>query len=739
MNTSALVKVCLCVLALSCTAAIDGSGAMPPSPKQEGLLAEPLPLEVTAETANPARDVVFPPPGTHQVPKGDTVVLQGRRRGAPDCPPAWSGDVTGGPSFAVTVVMDSAKRAAAAFDGGCVPSAGRDAFAAPDKGALHAFLGSGDLYGWFSMNRSRPGYGAGITHMVSGEYPYAPVFMRPDLNFEHIMNGCAADAWRAQDTPRKDPMELRLPSPSRVEIRWPAQTSTWKLDCVMRYAFTGRNAVDMEFEVTPRADEAPRGYLVFMWASYMHTVADRNLNFPGVRNGVEGWTEFGGGASGGGTVGPVGQADVAWEEGADMMNLAVRPDVHFTEPFYYGLVDGDQDWETTGDAMAFIMMFDSREDTRFAVWNWGDDRHSTAWDWQFVLRNPEVGKTYRHRSRLVYKKFQGQEDVLAEYRSWQRAEASQNAPEAVELRPFPAVFAPGENGYSALARADKIAEAEPERAPAAYRRLLRTDIYRETAAERINQYFDRKGDLAGLAAEWESIAAQRGCGALPWSRLGEARLGGGETAKAAEAFAHGLEQDAGDRRCLVGRASVELLEGRIDSGLAMLDRLVAEDADNAHPAGTTCAYAAKAHAGAGRRDVAVQLYRRAVAYWPEDLGFRLQLGELHQSMGSLAEALEEYRAVVAEAPESPKSSARMDAILETRGDQAARVEEWRRLAAAHPEAATPLLHLGLALEVSGDRAGAREALERALKINPALAEAQGALGRLDNAAGDGKP
>jgi hypothetical protein len=90
-------------------------------------------------------------------------------------------------------------------------------------------------------------------------------------------------------------------------------------------------------------------------------------------------------------------------------------------------------------------------------------------------------------------------------------------------------------------------------------------------------------------------------------------------------------------------------------------------------------------------------------------------------------------------PEAFHSAQRIDAIYERLNDPVGRLGAWREIVEAHPGAALPLLHLGLALEVSGDRAGAREALERALKINPALAEAQGALGRLDNAAGDGKP
>ena len=735
MNRPMLHKACACGLAVLGIFTVSASADVPP-PQEQLRWQNPVSLEVAAEGADSPKAIVFPPPGMHQVSKGDVVVLQGRRKGEPDCPPVWSGDVTGGPSFAVPVTMDSTKRVTAAFNGDCAAPGGPDAFAAPDAGALHVFLGSGSLYGWFSVNRARQGVGAGITHLVSGEFPYAPVFMRPNLNFEHIMSGRVADAWRAQNTPRTDPMEVRILSPSCIEIRCPAQSSAWRLDCLMRYAYSGQHAIDMEFEVTPRANEAPLGSLVFMWASYMHAVMNRNLIFPGIRDGVEGWTEFGGGPSGGGTIGGVGQPDVKWEKGADALNLAVQPSIHFTEPVYYGLVDGDQDWETADDAMAFIMMFDSPENTRFAVWNWGDDLHSTAWDWQYVLRNPEVGRTYKHRARLVYKRFQDREDVLAEYRSWQGAKAALDGSEAATLQPFPVLFAPGENGYSPLLRADKMLESDPRLALAAYRRLLNSDADREMAAERINTWFEKKGDPAGLAAEWENITAQNISGPLPWSQLGMARLRNGEMERAVAAFGRGLELNAKDQRCRLGLTSVDLLEGRIEAGLPMLDSLVAENPCNAQQAGTACAEAAKAHAQAGRRDVAVQLYRRAMAYRPEDLGFRLQLGGLYQSMDKPTEALEQYRSIVAASPEAPYTSQLMDTVYARQGDVAGRLKEWQTLVDAHPDACIPRWHLGMALEISGDPAGAEAAYRVVLGRCPQRHEPKIWLGALIAGNGD---
>jgi tetratricopeptide (TPR) repeat protein len=179
--------------------------------------------------------------------------------------------------------------------------------------------------------------------------------------------------------------------------------------------------------------------------------------------------------------------------------------------------------------------------------------------------------------------------------------------------------------------------------------------------------------------------------------------------------------------------------GRIEQGMAQIDRAVGAAAYLSAQAATTCAEAAEARVKAGDNAAAVVLYAKAKSLGPLNLLSSVRLGDLREAEGDYPGALGEFRAVVGGAPEAFHSAQRIDAIYERLNDPVGRLGAWREIVEAHPGMALPLLHLGLALEASGDRAGAREALERALKINPALAEAQGALGRLDNAAGDGKP
>jgi hypothetical protein len=88
------------------------------------------------------------------------------------------------------------------------------------------------------------------------------------------------------------------------------------------------------------------------------------------------------------------------------------------------LVDGDGDPGTQDDTMAYVMMFDQSETIRFALWNFiknvaGErDPHSPAWDWQFVVRNPEPGRTYSYRARVLYVPFVDEEQIKRHYEDW---------------------------------------------------------------------------------------------------------------------------------------------------------------------------------------------------------------------------------------------------------------------------------------------------------------------------------
>ena len=276
--------------------------------------------------------------------------------------------------------------------------------------------------------------GAGFRPLVHTAFPHQNLY-RDDavgLNFEHILNGVAADRDINRFTPRLDPQSLVSHADNEASIIHRVGDSTWQIDSEMRYVLREENAIDMTFTVTLHEDRFPLGYVAFMWASYMNRTRERRIHLYGEKDGCEGWISFGDAKEESaegfetGTVSAVGVPDLPYEREADTLNILEDPAKKFLLPFYYGLVDGDGNLDTVDDTMVYIMMFDQVDSIRFAMWNFirttggKSDPHSPAWDWQFAIRSPIVDQPYGYRARMVYKPFAGREDVVAEYEQWNR-------------------------------------------------------------------------------------------------------------------------------------------------------------------------------------------------------------------------------------------------------------------------------------------------------------------------------
>jgi hypothetical protein len=125
----------------------------------------------------------------------------------------------------------------------------------------------------------------------------------------------------------------------------------------------------------------------------------------------------------GGVIPAIGAADLQWDAADFGLNLATHPTLRFELPLYYGLLDGDGDFETTEDTMAYVLMFDRTEPIRLAMWNCAlgegrTDPRRPAWDWQFVIRQPRCGEWYGYRARVEYFPFADPADILRRYRVW---------------------------------------------------------------------------------------------------------------------------------------------------------------------------------------------------------------------------------------------------------------------------------------------------------------------------------
>ena len=271
--------------------------------------------------------------------------------------------------------------------------------------------------------------GSGFNPLILKSYPGANLY-RDDavgMNFEHIFNGANEEREISMFTPRKDPCSPREIGKSRYEIYWPSEGSTWGMTARMIYDLSTENQIDLVFGCTPEVDLYPQGFAAMMWASYMNRALDRKIHFWGTEGDRTGWVAFGEGTGKDievGTVSHTAQADLPYEKEAQTLNLIEDPTKKFITPFYYGLIDGDHDLQTTGDTLLYLVLFDQTDPIRFAMWNFftsenGDpDTHSPAWDWQYVIRDPKIGEDYGYRARVVVKPFIGTEQIWEEYRRW---------------------------------------------------------------------------------------------------------------------------------------------------------------------------------------------------------------------------------------------------------------------------------------------------------------------------------
>lgn len=298
--------------------------------------------------------------------------------------------------------------------------------------ANEVFLSNADLSGWLLDNEGNAKRDGGGFNLLSHRLYPGKSFYRADhvgLNFEHIFNGAAADAAISMFTPRRETNALVKMSAQQARLHWPADASSWGVDCNMTYTFVEPDAIDMEFSAVPTREAWPHGYLAFMWASYMKRTVERPIHFWGTAGGEEGWQQFGETTSDvqgfeTGTLAAKGVEPLPYDPESKSLNIIEHPTKRFVLPFYYGLIDGDQDLATKDDTFACILMFNQIEPIRFALWNFIKDKsdkpdpHSPAWDWQYVIRDPKVGQIYGYRMRVVVTPFTNPEDVLARYRTW---------------------------------------------------------------------------------------------------------------------------------------------------------------------------------------------------------------------------------------------------------------------------------------------------------------------------------
>ncbi|MCC7046115.1 MAG: tetratricopeptide repeat protein [Alphaproteobacteria bacterium] len=137
---------------------------------------------------------------------------------------------------------------------------------------------------------------------------------------------------------------------------------------------------------------------------------------------------------------------------------------------------------------------------------------------------------------------------------------------------------------------------------------------------------------------------------------------------------------------------------------------------------------------AGRLDMAIELFRRAVAVVPDFADANYNLANALREKGDLAGALEAYGLAIEQRPEMPGAHNNLGVTLLASGDVAQAEEAFRRAVELKPDYADALNNLGNALQKQDRMAEAVDAYQQAIRLQPefggALANLGGALIKL---------
>lgn len=251
---------------------------------------------------------------------------------------------------------------------------------------------------------------------------FVPLFS--GLNLEHYF-----DAHQVTEPssvffePRRAPMTFKRIDEHTAELFQPT-TPVYGVESLTRFTLKEPHYIDMHFRCTASRDDLAGGFLGVFWASYINAPEDKSIYFLGEGASLDEprWVQFCTQKHNrDSTVRSVeDKFDIVFEGDDSTLFTAISP-LRYSVPFFYGRIR-DQ---------VLIFIFTPGNSIRFAhspsgagPTEKGDDTNP-AWDFQMIVPDYKVGEDYELDMRLVYKKWQGRDDVLREVRAYLHGEEEQ--------------------------------------------------------------------------------------------------------------------------------------------------------------------------------------------------------------------------------------------------------------------------------------------------------------------------
>jgi hypothetical protein len=292
----------------------------------------------------------------------------------------------------------------------------------------HVLLTGGDLSvvigdneaGEGDLSVHRAGYN-GVWSLTSRHYPQNCFSSSSGgLNLEHLMD----DLFMTEEggdifEPRHLPMTLTRVSDTSAKLTH-APSPLTGVESETTFALVEPHTIDMAFRATLyRPPRAGRRF-GFFWASYIHAPDCPSLCFMDANGLWSGLNPDEHGNTGGNTVCHESVAEPFFGDQTRRYRAGSLTHAtsgrRFSRPLMYG---------RPGDGtMLFLLMFDQAERVRLCMSpsGGGVDRekraYNPAWDFQYVIDDPEVSVDYGLRCRLVYKPYVSRDEVEGLYAGW---------------------------------------------------------------------------------------------------------------------------------------------------------------------------------------------------------------------------------------------------------------------------------------------------------------------------------
>ncbi len=255
----------------------------------------------------------------------------------------------------------------------------------------------------------RAGYNgiAELSHVEEDSTLFVPFYA--GFNLEHVFGG---DSLTELFEPRRHPMMLYRKSENEV-LLYQEATPISGVESLTEFKVVEPNYIDITFHcILHNPDYFQHDYAGLFWASYILHPDDKKIYFKGVSNNNPDpfWIEAYSAKHG------LGSSHKSIEDDHDFyfannFNAVLAShfsDFRYIDPFYFGKFG----------KMALAYLFSAEEIIRFSQSPTGGGETNPAWDFQYLIPNPKIGKKYSFKARVIYKPFISEENIEQEYEEW---------------------------------------------------------------------------------------------------------------------------------------------------------------------------------------------------------------------------------------------------------------------------------------------------------------------------------